>query len=139
MHLLDKLTGRFSAPQLTCTRIILALAVAVVADFLQVALLPLEWMFIQQIVDVVAMALTVAVLGFHLLLLPTFVVEFIPVVDMLPTWTGCIVFVIALRKREQATAGAEREMNPALPPDAPPQSPPAIDIPRPDDSNYPKL
>ena len=101
MHLLDKLTSRFSAPQLTRTRVILALAVAVVADFLQVVLLPLEWMFVQQIVDVVAMGLVMWLLGVHLLLLPTFVVEFIPVVDMLPTWTACVVAVIALRKREQ--------------------------------------
>jgi hypothetical protein len=40
-------------------------------------------------------------LGFHPLLLPTFVVEFLPVADMLPTWTGCVALVVALRKRQQ--------------------------------------
>lgn len=101
MNLLDKLNGQFTVPRLTRGRIIVALAVGVVADFLQVVLLPLEWMFIQQIVDVVAMGLTMWLLGFHPLLLPTFVMEFIPLVDMLPTWTGCIIAVIALRKRAQ--------------------------------------
>ena len=51
-------------------------------------------------VDVVAMALTVRLLGFHLLLLPTFAVELIPVVDTLPTWTACVAAVIFLRSRE---------------------------------------
>ena len=101
MNLLDKLSGKFNVPRLTRGRIAAALAVGVVADSLQVALLPLEWLFVQQIVDVIAMGLTIWLLGFHLLLLPTFVIEFIPLVDMLPTWTGCVVLVIALRKRAE--------------------------------------
>jgi hypothetical protein len=36
------------------------------------------------------------------LLLPTALLEFIPVVDWLPTWTGCVLVVIARRKRQQA-------------------------------------
>jgi hypothetical protein len=102
MNFFDKLMDILPAPQLTRGRIVFAMIIAVVADFLQIVLLPLEWMFIQQIVDVVAMVLTSLVLGFHLLLLPTFVIEFIPGVDMLPTWTGCVIAVIALRKRGQA-------------------------------------
>jgi hypothetical protein len=39
------------------------------------------------------------VIGFHPLLLPTFVLELIPVADLLPTWTGCVAVVIALRRR----------------------------------------
>ena len=100
--LLDKLSTRFAAPQLTRTRILLALAIAVVADFLQIILVPLEWAFVQQIVDVVAMGLTILVIGFHPLLLPTFIVEFIPLVDMLPTWTACVLAVMALRKRQSS-------------------------------------
>lgn len=96
---LDKLNSMFRAPQLTRTRIILALLVALVADGLQIPfqLVPMA----PEIIDVIAMLLTVWLLGFHLLLLPTFVVEFIPLVDMLPTWTGCVIAVIALRKRAQ--------------------------------------
>jgi hypothetical protein len=104
MNPTDKLNRIFRAPRLTRARIILALTAALVADFLQVVLVPLEWMFVQQILDVIAMGLTILAVGFHPLLLPTFVVEFFPLVDMLPTWTGCVVAVIALRKRAERAA-----------------------------------
>ncbi len=109
----EKLNRLFHAPKLTRTRIVLALTVAVVADGLQLFLLPFAWTFAQSFVDVVAMVLTVWLIGFHLLLLPTFAVEFIPVIDMLPTWTGCTIAVIALRKREQRTP------SPTAPPEKP--------------------
>jgi hypothetical protein len=102
LKFLDYMSRRFAGATLTQKRISAAIAIAAVADFLQIALVPLEWLFVQQIIDVVAMALTMAVLGFHLLLLPTFLIEFVPGVDMLPTWTGCVIAVIALRKREQS-------------------------------------
>ena len=54
------------------------------------------------------MLLTMWALGFHWLLLPTFVVELFPAVDMLPTWTACVIAVIALRKR--AERAREKEM-----------------------------
>jgi hypothetical protein len=88
-------------PPLSRWRIITALAVALTTDGLQLALGPLGWVLADEVMDVVAMGLTTWLLGFHLLLLPTFVVEFIPVVDMLPTWTGCVLAVIALRRREK--------------------------------------
>jgi hypothetical protein len=78
---------------------ILALAVAVIADGLQFIFGPVP--LVDQAIDVVAFGLTMWAIGFHLLLLPTFAVEFIPGVDMLPTWTACVIAVIALRKREQ--------------------------------------
>lgn len=106
----------FRTPRLTRTRIFLALAVAIVADGLQILLGPLGWAFIDQAIDIVAMVLTMWILGFHILLLPTFVVELIPVADMLPTWTGCTIAVIALRKRAENVA----------PP--PPPVPPTIEI-----------
>ena len=79
----------------------LAITVAVTADALQIALLPVAWTFVPEFIDIVAMGLTIWLLGFHVLLLPTFIVEFIPLVDMLPTWTGCVVAVLALRNRDQ--------------------------------------
>lgn len=107
MSRLDKLNGRFTAPKLTRPRMVLAVVVALGADALQ---LPLQAVpLAPEIIDVVAMALTIGLLGFHLLLLPTFVVEFIPLVDMLPTWTGCVVAVIALRKRAESTTPARVE------------------------------
>ena len=114
MRLLDQLERRFAAPQLTRGRMALALTVAVVADGLQLLLGPLGWFAADEVIDVVAMVLTTWLLGFHVLLLPTFVVEFIPVVDMLPSWTACVVAVIALRKRDAAAP--------------PPIAPPFVDV-----------
>ena len=119
MSLPDKLNQMFRAPKLTRTRIIAAISVAVSADALQFFLGPLGWAFVDQAIDVVALLLTAWAIGFHLLLLPTFLAEFIPVVGMLPTWTACVIAVIALRKREQNAAPP-----PALPPADQPQSPP---------------
>jgi hypothetical protein len=101
VKLVEKINSRFRVPVLTRTRIILALAVALFADGLQLLLGPLGWAFIDQAIDAVAMILTVWILGFHILLLPTFVAELVPVLDDLPTWTACVAAVIALRKREQ--------------------------------------
>ena len=112
MKLAEKANPLFNTPRLTRTRIVLALAVAVGADGLQLLLLPFTWTLAESCVDVMAMALTMWLLGFHLLLLPTFVVEFIPVADMLPTWTACTLAVIALRKREQRV----KPVSPSLPP-----------------------
>jgi hypothetical protein len=86
-------------PELTRWRMGLALGVAIAADGLQLLLGPIGWALSDEAIDVVAMVLTSGLLGFHVLLLPTFIVEFIPVVGMLPTWTGCVVAVIALRRR----------------------------------------
>ena len=98
----------------------LALAVAVVADALQVLLLPFAWTFVESAVDVIAMVLTTWILGFHLLLLPTFVIELVPIVDLIPTWTACVAAVIALRKREQNSSPA--------PPTPSKPAPPTIEI-----------
>jgi NAD/NADP transhydrogenase beta subunit len=107
MNWLTKLNTLFAPRELSRARIAMAVTVAVLADLLQIVLLPVAWTATQQVIDVVAMLATTFLLGFHLLLLPTFAVEFIPVVDMLPTWTGCVIAVIALRKR----AGSNRFSN----------------------------
>jgi len=99
MNIFDKLASRMAAIQMTRGRIAVAMTVAFVADLLQIVLLPVAWTFAQSAIDVVAMLLVMLAIGFHLLFLPTFIVEFIPGVDMLPTWTACVVAVIALRKR----------------------------------------
>jgi hypothetical protein len=78
-----------------------AYAVAATTDVLQLLLGPLGWAFADEILDVAAMILTSRVIGFHPLLLPTFVLEFLPVTDLLPVWTGCVALVVALRKRQQ--------------------------------------
>jgi hypothetical protein len=75
--------------------------VAIIADGIQVTLGPTGWLFADQAIDVITMGLLTALVGFHPLFIPTFVAEFLPMVDMLPTWTGCTAVVIALRRREQ--------------------------------------
>jgi hypothetical protein len=88
------------APALTKSRIRLAYGVAVITDVLQFGLGPLGWAFADEALDIIAMAATWRILGFHPLLLPTFALEFLPVSDMLPTWTGCVALVVAARKRQ---------------------------------------
>ena len=96
----------FQAPVLTRNRVRLAYTIAVTADALQFLLLPLSWTFVEQAIDVVAMIFTWRLIGFHPLLLPTFVVEFLPVVDLLPTWTACVALVVSLRKKQQTAESA---------------------------------
>ena len=102
-------------PILTRTRVRSAYAVAVATDALQLLLGPVGWAFADEVLDVVAAVATWRLLGFHPLLLPTFIVEFLPVTDMLPTWTGCVAVVVALRKRQQTST-------------PPPASGPVIDV-----------
>jgi hypothetical protein len=91
----------FRVPVLTRRRIWLAVAVAIVTDGLQLISGPAGWVFFDGATDMVAMILISLLLGFRPLFLPTFVVKFIPIVDMIPTWTGCVAFVIALRRRQE--------------------------------------
>jgi hypothetical protein len=92
----------FQLPVLTQQRVRIAYAIAIATDTLQFLLGPLGWAGADEVLDVAAAILIWRVLGFHPLLLPTFAVEFFPVADMLPTWTGCVALVVALRKRQHA-------------------------------------
>src|SRR4029079_7621702 len=100
---------------LTKRRIWAAYAVAVTADALQFILGPFGWAMAEEIVYVSAAGATWSLLAFHPLLLPTFVVEFMPIVDMLPTWTGCVALGVGVRQKAQA----------AVPP---PSTGPVIDV-----------
>ena len=113
MRWLARFSRLFRMPVLTRQRVWLAFVVAVVADGLQLLLGPLGWLVLDEVIDLLAMGLSCWLLGFHPLLLPTFLLEVLPVVDMLPTWTGCVAVVVALRKRQQDTMV---ESPPALPP-----------------------
>ena len=99
MGLIHKLNNLFRPARLSRRRMIVAAFVAMVADALQI---PLQLPPLPEIIDVVAMVLASVAIGFHILLLPTFAVEFVPGVDMLPTWMGCVLAVIALRRREES-------------------------------------
>jgi hypothetical protein len=102
----------FRTPCLTPLRIWTAFAVAIVADGFQLLLGPLGWAFFDEMTDVVTAIVVSLLLGFHPLLLPTFVVEIIPVADMLPTWTGCVALVVTLRRREQRAAARQSTATP---------------------------
>jgi hypothetical protein len=92
---------KFRPQRLSLLRIFVALAVAIGADGLQLLLAAVGWVGPDQVIDCIAMGLTIWLLGFHVLLLPTFAVELIPLVDDFPTWTACVIAVIALRKRKE--------------------------------------
>jgi hypothetical protein len=101
-------------PPLTKWRIRLAFALAVAADAAQLGLSAAGWLGLDEAIDVVLAVAMLPILGFHPLLLPTFLVEFFPVIDMLPTWTGCVALVVAQRKKpkkgkDQAGTGPESE------------------------------
>ena len=99
-------------PPLRPWRIAAAFVVAVVVDAAQLILGPVGWSIADEVLDVVAMVLSIWLLGFHVLLLPTFALETLPVVDMLPTWTGCVGLVVARRRqqaRTEAPPGSVRE------------------------------
>ncbi|HUR47376.1 MAG TPA: hypothetical protein VMZ27_15950 [Candidatus Saccharimonadales bacterium] len=117
--------GSLWSPVLTKQRMWAAVAVAMVADAIQMGLGPIGMVGIDQGIDLVAALVTIGLLGFHPLLLPTFLIELIPVADMLPTWTGCVLLVIAMRKRSRASADSSSVIIDVPPKviDQPPQLP----------------
>ena len=117
MNLPEKFRSLFPAPPLTRSRMILALGIALAVDGLQLLFNAFGWFGLDQALDCIAMLLLCRVIGFHVLLLPTFVVELVPVLEDLPTWVACTAMVIALRKRENRPP-------PASPPSVPPALPP---------------
>ena len=106
MNLTTMLSSFFEQPVLTRARIATAYAVAIGTDVLQFALGPFGWVFVDEILDVVAMLAVSRAIGFHVLLLPTFALEFLPITDMLPTWTGAVALVVGLRRKQIARAPA---------------------------------
>ena len=94
----------FQPPPLTRNRVRLAYGIAVTTDALQWLLGPPGWAFADEILDLAAAVSISRAIGFHPLLLPAFVLEFLPIVDLVPTWTACVALVVALRKRQQGAA-----------------------------------
>lgn len=83
-------------------RRIAALAIALAADAVQIGLLPLfmegaaaPW---NDALDVAVGGMMVALLGWHAAFLPAFLGELVPFLNLFPTWTAAVVFVVA-RKR----------------------------------------
>ncbi|HYM82146.1 MAG TPA: hypothetical protein VEY91_12150 [Candidatus Limnocylindria bacterium] len=78
-------------------RVRIARALAVAADLIQIVALPLFFHGVlspwNNALDVGIGAIMVAMLGWHVAFLPTFVTELIPFVDLFPTWTLAVLFV----------------------------------------------
>jgi hypothetical protein len=101
---------------LTRGRMFTAIAVAAVADILQFSFGPAGWFFFDEAIDVIAFIIVTRLIGFHWLLLPTFVLEFVPFTDMLPTWTGCVLWVLRVRNKQAAQTRVETQTITGLPP-----------------------
>ena len=102
-------------PKLTRTRIALAFAVSVVADVMQFPIIaaaatgflaiPAE--AADMVLDTVVMFVISALIGFHWTFLPSFVLEALPGLDLIPTWTGCVGYVVWRRRRQERTISQE--------------------------------
>lgn len=94
-------------PRLSPARVRCAYTVAVLADFIQLPInaafttgalaLPAE--AADAVIDLTLTGMTSLLLGFHWALLPTFALEALPGVSALPTWTGCVAFVVWQRRK----------------------------------------
>ena len=130
-------------PKLTQNRIILAFAIAVIADIIQfpitavtvTGIFSIPGEIADLVVDCIVMIATTMLLGFHWVLLPSLFVEVIPGLDLFPTWTGCVAFLVWRRKKQRAqpppfspvvdvqevvVAGAPLSARAAIPPQIPP-------------------
>ena len=96
--------ARWQPSRVTPANVRLAYAVAVTVDVAQFLLGPFGWAGFDEILDAVAMVVVSRLIGFHPLLLPTFLLEFVPFTDMLPTWTGCVALVVRARRQQGLVA-----------------------------------
>ena len=102
MRAVDAITTKLlRVPELTRARLWTAYGTAVLVDAAQWLLGPLGWLFADEALDVAGMVIISRAIGFHPLLLPTFVLEVLPIADLLPTWTGCVALVVALRRTQR--------------------------------------
>lgn len=108
ISLLSKLSGLLEPPVITRRRVWFAYAVAIGTDVVQLLLGPLGWFWVDEALDVVAMVAVSRAIGFHVILLPTFALEFLPMADMLPTWTGAVAFLVSFRQRRAVQGGTAR-------------------------------
>jgi hypothetical protein len=80
----------------TSRRVLAARTLAVVADAVQIGLLPLfvggALSTVNDVVDVVVALAMVALVGWHWAFLPAFLSEMVPVFDLVPTWTAAVFF-----------------------------------------------
>ena len=86
----------------TSWRIFAARVIAVLADAVQLGFMPVfaegAASVVNDVLDLVVGVTLILLVGWHWVFLPGFIAEFIPMVDLAPTWT--IAVLIATRKRK---------------------------------------
>lgn len=84
-------------PDVSPRRVLIARAIALTADLLQIGLLPLIggriMSPVDEILDLAIAATLIWLIGWHVAFLPTLMVELLPVADVFPTWTVAVFFV----------------------------------------------
>jgi len=106
------IANKMNKPEFTKERIKLAYAIAVIADLLEFPITGAEITILGApggeaaacLLDCIVMGAMTKILGFHWMFLPSFCVEVVPGLDLLPTWVGCVAFVVLQRKKDQAQA-----------------------------------
>lgn len=110
---------------ITTTRARLALAIALVADAIELGAFPIFALGVaspwNDVLDVSVAVAMVALLGWHWAFAPSFVAELVPFVSLVPTWTAAVLIVA----RGHLGAGAP-EVSVAPPASAPPRGPAAL-------------
>jgi hypothetical protein len=138
---IEVIVDRMIKPELTRRRVALAFAAAGIADLIQVpvtaamlsGVLTVPGETANIIIDAIVMIITSLLLGFHWILLPSVILELVPVFDLFPTWTACVAFVVWRRRQEEMPfvvpphSGPMKTVDvdvlPADPPKAPPRPP----------------
>ena len=100
----------------------LAWAIAIAADALQIAALPL---FAEggvspadSLLDLLVGYSLIRLLGWHWAFLPTIAAELIPGADLFPTWTAAVWFVTRHQVSQDSATGSPAGEPEILPPDA---------------------
>jgi len=95
---------------LTTSQVTLAFVVAGIADVIQIPLTALMFSVagapfaecFDITMGIAVFVLLSIVLGFHWAMLPLFILEVIPALDVLPSWTAYVAYVVWSRKKEGA-------------------------------------
>jgi len=105
-------------------KVIAARTIAVMADAVQVGLLPLflegALSAVNDVLDVAVAGILTALVGWHWAFVPSFVAELVPVLNLVPSWTAAVF--IATRNSSAAVSAAEPPLS--LPPPSLSQSSP---------------
>ena len=103
----------------------LAWAVAIAADALQIAALPL---FVEggispadSLLDLIVAFVLIRLLGWHWAFLPTLAAELVPGADLFPTWTAAVWFVTRQQVKSNSSSNSSPNDPEILPPGPAPE------------------